>query len=124
MAKFYVFAFALQASPSPTCHARPGALHNFADSHAGRFPPAKVNGPAPQVSVPGPTKHGMGVFILPSLELQVLYDQYRWDLNASDPLNQPVGSTEDRDLLDEVAESFLERYRAGERPSVAEYVER
>jgi serine/threonine protein kinase/Tfp pilus assembly protein PilF len=31
---------------------------------------------------------------------------------------------EGRDPFDEVAESFLERYRAGERPSVAEYAER
>lgn len=34
------------------------------------------------------------------------------------------GANENRDPFDEVAESFLERYRAGERPSVAEYVER
>jgi serine/threonine protein kinase len=31
---------------------------------------------------------------------------------------------EGRDPFEEVAESFLERYRAGERPSVAEYVQR
>src|SRR5262249_57904331 len=33
-------------------------------------------------------------------------------------------TNEDRDPFDEVAESFLERYRAGERPSVTEYAER
>jgi serine/threonine protein kinase/WD40 repeat protein len=34
------------------------------------------------------------------------------------------GANENRDPFDEVAESFLKRYRAGERPSVAEYIER
>jgi prepilin-type processing-associated H-X9-DG protein len=68
------------------------ACHHFADGHGRKFPPVKVEGPAPQVCVPGPTKHGMGVFLLPSLEEQVLYRQYRLDLNASDPLNQPVAS--------------------------------
>jgi serine/threonine protein kinase/WD40 repeat protein len=33
-------------------------------------------------------------------------------------------ANEDRDPFDAVAESFLERYRAGERPSVTEYAER
>ena len=33
-------------------------------------------------------------------------------------------ANEDRDPFDEVAESFLERFRAGERPSVTEYAER
>jgi serine/threonine protein kinase/WD40 repeat protein len=33
-------------------------------------------------------------------------------------------ATEERDPFDEVAESFLERYRAGERPSVTEYARR
>jgi prepilin-type N-terminal cleavage/methylation domain-containing protein/prepilin-type processing-associated H-X9-DG protein len=68
------------------------ALHHFADTHGGRFPPVKVLGPARQVGVPGPTKHGMGVFLLPSLEQQALYNQYRWDLNGSDPGNQLVAS--------------------------------
>jgi serine/threonine protein kinase/WD40 repeat protein len=34
------------------------------------------------------------------------------------------GATEDREPFDAAAESFLERYRAGERPSITEYVER
>src|SRR5262249_24134415 len=33
-------------------------------------------------------------------------------------------ANDDRDPFDKVAESFLERYRAGERPSVTEYAER
>jgi prepilin-type N-terminal cleavage/methylation domain-containing protein/prepilin-type processing-associated H-X9-DG protein len=69
------------------------ALHHFADTHDGRFPPSRVQGPAPQAGVPWPTKHGLGVFLLPFLEQQALYDQYRWDLTASDPGNQPVAST-------------------------------
>jgi serine/threonine protein kinase/WD40 repeat protein len=34
------------------------------------------------------------------------------------------GAKENREPFDEVAESFLERYRAGEHPSVTEYIER
>src|SRR6516162_7027154 len=56
------------------------ACHNFADAHGGRFPPVKVLGPAPQFCVFGPTKHGMGTFLLPYLEQQALYDKYRWDV--------------------------------------------
>ena len=61
------------------------ACHHFADGHGGKFPPVKVDGPAPQVGVPGPTKHGLGVFLLPYLEQQALSDLYRWDLGAGDP---------------------------------------
>jgi prepilin-type N-terminal cleavage/methylation domain-containing protein/prepilin-type processing-associated H-X9-DG protein len=68
------------------------ALHNFADTHDGRFPPAKVKGPAPQAGVPWPTGHGMGVFLLLFLEQQSLYYQYRWNVNAGDQGNQPVAS--------------------------------
>jgi len=69
------------------------AHHHFADSHDGRFPPVKVDGPAPQAGVPWPTKHGLGVFLLPYIEQQALYDLYRWDLNGGDQGNQPVGAT-------------------------------
>jgi prepilin-type N-terminal cleavage/methylation domain-containing protein/prepilin-type processing-associated H-X9-DG protein len=68
------------------------ALHNFADDHDGRFPPARAVGPAPQVPLPWPTFHGWGPFILPYLGQQALYDQYRWDLNPSDPGNQAVSA--------------------------------
>jgi prepilin-type N-terminal cleavage/methylation domain-containing protein/prepilin-type processing-associated H-X9-DG protein len=68
------------------------ALHHFADAHGGRFPPVKVLGPAPQLGVFSQTKHGPGVFLLPYLEQQPLYNQYRWDLGAGDEGNQPVGS--------------------------------
>jgi prepilin-type N-terminal cleavage/methylation domain-containing protein/prepilin-type processing-associated H-X9-DG protein len=69
------------------------ALHLFADHHDGRFPPVKVEGPAPQVDVPwSGIKHGLGVFILPYVEQRALFCQYRWDLNGSDPEQQPVAS--------------------------------
>jgi prepilin-type N-terminal cleavage/methylation domain-containing protein/prepilin-type processing-associated H-X9-DG protein len=68
------------------------AFHHFADAHDRRFPPVKVSGPAPQVGVPGPTKHGMGVFLLPYIEQEPLYNQYRWDLNAVDRGNQAVAA--------------------------------
>jgi prepilin-type N-terminal cleavage/methylation domain-containing protein len=68
------------------------AVHHFADVHAGKFPPAKVQGPAPQVDVRWPTNHGLGVFILPFIEQKALYDLYHWDLGAGDPGNQPVAS--------------------------------
>jgi prepilin-type N-terminal cleavage/methylation domain-containing protein/prepilin-type processing-associated H-X9-DG protein len=67
------------------------ALHHYENVH-GKFPPVKVQGPAPQVGVPWPTKHGLGVFILPFLEQHALAKQYHWDLNGSDPGNQTVAS--------------------------------
>jgi prepilin-type N-terminal cleavage/methylation domain-containing protein/prepilin-type processing-associated H-X9-DG protein len=69
------------------------ACHNFADTHAGRFPPVKVLGPAPLFRVFGPTKHGMGTFLLPFLEQQALYDKYRWDVGGGDIGNQAVAAT-------------------------------
>jgi hypothetical protein len=68
------------------------AFHHFAVANRDRFPPVKVQGPAPQMNFPWPTKHGWGVYLLPDVEQQALYDQYRWDLNGSDPGNQPVSS--------------------------------
>jgi prepilin-type N-terminal cleavage/methylation domain-containing protein/prepilin-type processing-associated H-X9-DG protein len=68
------------------------ACQLFADGHGRRFPPIKVQGPAPQVGVPWPTKHGPGVFLLPYLEQQALSQLYRWDLGGSDPGNQAVAA--------------------------------
>jgi prepilin-type N-terminal cleavage/methylation domain-containing protein/prepilin-type processing-associated H-X9-DG protein len=69
------------------------AFHLFADAHGGRFPPVKVLGPAPQFGVFGPTKHGMGTFLLPYLEQQALYAKYRWDVGGGDIGNQAVAAT-------------------------------
>ncbi len=68
------------------------ALHSYHETYR-KFPPVKVLGPAPQVGVPWPgIKHGLGVFILPFIEQQALYAQYRWDLHGGDEGNQPVGA--------------------------------
>jgi prepilin-type N-terminal cleavage/methylation domain-containing protein/prepilin-type processing-associated H-X9-DG protein len=67
------------------------ALHNYHDTNR-RFPPVKVQGPLLQAGVPGPTKHGLGVFILPFIEEKALYAQYRWDVGAGDQGNQAVGA--------------------------------
>ena len=69
------------------------AFHLFADSHAHRFPPVKVLGPAPQFGVFGVTKHGPGVFLLPYLDQPALSQLYRWDLGGGDLGNQPVAAT-------------------------------
>jgi prepilin-type N-terminal cleavage/methylation domain-containing protein/prepilin-type processing-associated H-X9-DG protein len=68
------------------------ALHNYHDTNR-RFPPVKVQGPLLQAGVPGPTKHGLGVFILPFIEEKALYAQYRWDVGGGDQGNQLVGTT-------------------------------
>jgi prepilin-type processing-associated H-X9-DG protein len=61
------------------------AMHNFADAHDGRFPPARVTGP--------PAWHAWGPFVLPYLEQKNLCDQYRWDVDGADQRNQPAVST-------------------------------
>ena len=67
------------------------ALHQYENSH-GRFPPAKVQGPFPEAGITAAVNHGWGVFLLPHLEQSRLAEQYRWDLCAYDPSNQPVAS--------------------------------
>jgi prepilin-type N-terminal cleavage/methylation domain-containing protein/prepilin-type processing-associated H-X9-DG protein len=57
------------------------ALHNFA-SNNGRFPPGAVAGPFPPAGVFNNAAHGWVAFLLPYLEQQALYDQYRWDMVA------------------------------------------
>jgi prepilin-type N-terminal cleavage/methylation domain-containing protein/prepilin-type processing-associated H-X9-DG protein len=68
------------------------ALHNYHDANR-KFPPVKVLGPLPQAGVFGPTKHGMGVFLLPFIDEQNLFAQYRWDVGGGDQGNQLVGTT-------------------------------
>jgi prepilin-type N-terminal cleavage/methylation domain-containing protein/prepilin-type processing-associated H-X9-DG protein len=68
------------------------ALHDFANDNDGRFPPVKVSGPALQVGVPGPTKHGMGVFLLPYIDQKHLFYKYHWELGAADAGNQAVAA--------------------------------
>src|SRR6516164_9853344 len=57
------------------------ALHNF-ESTNGRFPPGAAHGPFPSGGVTNSSLHGWVAFLLPYLEQQALYDQYRWDQNG------------------------------------------
>ncbi len=66
------------------------ALHSYADTHGG-FPPGEVRGPFPPL-VTAAVNHGWGVFVLPYVEQQALYNLYRWDLFYWDQENQPVAS--------------------------------
>jgi prepilin-type N-terminal cleavage/methylation domain-containing protein/prepilin-type processing-associated H-X9-DG protein len=63
------------------------ALHNFENAH-GRFPPGAVDGPFPQAGITTPTRHGWVAFVLPYLEQQAVYNQYRWDVSAGQPGQQ------------------------------------
>jgi len=65
------------------------ALHNFENTH-GRFPPGSVQGPYRLAGVPNNSTHGWGPFLLPYLEQQTLANQYHWDKDFYDPVNQPV----------------------------------
>src|SRR5262249_31809037 len=69
------------------------ALHQF-ESAQGRFPPGAVIGPFLPAGVTTRATHGCWPFLLPYLEQQALYNQYRWDLNWIDPVNQPVVTTQ------------------------------
>ena len=70
------------------------ALHGFHDTYK-CLPPAGVDiayGWPRRGIAPG-VQHGMGVFILPYLEQDSLYQQYRWDRDWRSPENQPVVTT-------------------------------
>ena len=69
------------------------ALHNFENIHE-RFPPGEVQGPFMPAGVTTPTEHGFWPFLLPYLEQEALYRQYRWDVNSYDPANQPAVNTQ------------------------------
>jgi prepilin-type N-terminal cleavage/methylation domain-containing protein/prepilin-type processing-associated H-X9-DG protein len=69
------------------------ALVHFENTHR-KFPPGQVMGPLPEAGVPNPVNHGWGPFLLPFIELQPLFDRYRWDLKGTDPVNRPVGATQ------------------------------
>jgi prepilin-type N-terminal cleavage/methylation domain-containing protein len=68
------------------------ALHHFENAH-GRFPPGGVSGPFPPAGVTTRAAHGCWPFLLPYLEHQALANQYHWEVDWSDPVNQPVVST-------------------------------
>lgn len=70
------------------------AMHNFHDTH-GCLPPGNVQGasltPAhAKFSIATGTEHGWGVFLLPFVEQQNLYEPYRWDRSWDATENLPV----------------------------------
>jgi prepilin-type N-terminal cleavage/methylation domain-containing protein/prepilin-type processing-associated H-X9-DG protein len=69
------------------------ALHGYHDANR-KFPPGQVKGPLPEAGVTNAVNHGWGPFILPFIEQQPLYSQYRWDVKVADPLNLPVVLTQ------------------------------
>jgi prepilin-type N-terminal cleavage/methylation domain-containing protein/prepilin-type processing-associated H-X9-DG protein len=69
------------------------ALHLYENVHC-KFPPGRVIGPLPQAGVPQAVSHGWGPFILNYIEQKALADAYRWDLQNTDPVNQPIVTTQ------------------------------
>jgi prepilin-type N-terminal cleavage/methylation domain-containing protein len=67
------------------------ALHGFHDAN-GYFPPAGVDTPFgwPRHGIKPGVQHGMACFILPYIEQNALFQQYRWDKDWRSPENQPV----------------------------------
>ena len=65
------------------------AMHNFYDVN-GQFPPAGVKGPFPPVGVTTTARHGWVAFLLPYLEQQATADLYQWEVDSTDPANQPA----------------------------------
>jgi prepilin-type N-terminal cleavage/methylation domain-containing protein/prepilin-type processing-associated H-X9-DG protein len=69
------------------------ALHNYHGDH-GEFPPGAVGPLGPSFPQYLQLKHhGLGTYLLPYLEQQALYSQYRRDVSWFDPPNQPVVNT-------------------------------
>jgi prepilin-type N-terminal cleavage/methylation domain-containing protein/prepilin-type processing-associated H-X9-DG protein len=66
------------------------ALHNYHDANR-EFPPAFVN-KGPYGMTPFSFAHGWAPFVLPYIELQQLYNLYRWDFPLYAVENQPVVS--------------------------------
>ncbi len=73
------------------------ALHHFENAR-GKFPPGSVVGPFPAAGVTTPAQHGVFPFLLPYLERQELYNQYRWDVSYNAWANQPTVATQLRIL--------------------------
>lgn len=62
----------------------------------GALPPGGVNGGFAKLNIPQTTPtvlHGWGTFILPYIDQQTLYTQYRRDLDYRHPINNPVVTT-------------------------------
>jgi prepilin-type N-terminal cleavage/methylation domain-containing protein len=76
-------------------------LHNYQATN-GFFPPGAITNSTTvaatqvrqKVGVPGRTFHSWSVFILPYIEQDNLFRQYRFAANWYDPVNQPVRETQ------------------------------
>jgi prepilin-type N-terminal cleavage/methylation domain-containing protein/prepilin-type processing-associated H-X9-DG protein len=65
------------------------ALHSYNVTHK-KFPPG-AEGPVAGFPQSARLKHhGLGTYLLPHLEQDALYRDYRWDVSWFDPPNQPV----------------------------------
>jgi prepilin-type N-terminal cleavage/methylation domain-containing protein/prepilin-type processing-associated H-X9-DG protein len=67
------------------------ALHQFENVY-GRFPPGRVTGRFEGMNIN--TAHGSWPFLLPYLEQQALFNQYRWDIDSFNPANQAAVAKE------------------------------
>jgi prepilin-type N-terminal cleavage/methylation domain-containing protein/prepilin-type processing-associated H-X9-DG protein len=65
------------------------ALHNYHDVNR-KFPPGALGKRAGFPQFDGLPSHGLGTFLLPHLEQDSLFRQYRLDVSWFDPPNQPV----------------------------------
>jgi prepilin-type N-terminal cleavage/methylation domain-containing protein/prepilin-type processing-associated H-X9-DG protein len=69
------------------------ACHNYHGAN-GKFPPGAVGPIASLPQFAGLKHHGLGTYLLPYLEQDELFRQYRWDVSWFDPPNQPVVRTQ------------------------------
>ena len=73
------------------------ALHNFEGTYK-YLPPGALGGATvtqthTQLNIAPPVEHGWLIFLLPYAEQQALYDQYKFNLDWRDPVNQSVRET-------------------------------
>jgi prepilin-type N-terminal cleavage/methylation domain-containing protein/prepilin-type processing-associated H-X9-DG protein len=64
------------------------AYHNYVSTNNDKFPPASVRSQA--LGGLQAMKHGWGTFLLPYLEQDSLFRQYRWDEDQASANNQPI----------------------------------
>jgi prepilin-type N-terminal cleavage/methylation domain-containing protein/prepilin-type processing-associated H-X9-DG protein len=92
------------------------AAHHYHDTH-GNFPPGAVGPFAALPQFAGLKSHALGTYLLPYLEQDALFRNYRWDVSWSDPPNQPVVNTQLR--IWQCPSARASRVRDGSLPTVA-----